>query len=67
MANMTYKQLGAIISRMNDSELEQNVTVYLTGIDELFAVERVATVKEDDVIGNVLDPGSVVLEVRDGN
>lgn len=64
---MTYKQLSEVISRMNQTELQQTVTVHLTGIDEVFAIERVTTVKENDDISGFLDVGHVVLEVRDGN
>ena len=64
---MTYKQLGSIISRMSVNEANQDVTIYLTGIVELFGIERVSVIKDNDDIADVVDPGSIVLEVRDGN
>jgi len=64
---MTYRQLGEIISRFSDVELEQDATIYLTGIIEVYPIERVTIIKHYDEISDVLDVGHVVLEVRDSN
>lgn len=64
---MTYRQLGSIISNLDDAELSQDVTVYLTGIVEAYPIERVTVIKHTDEISDVLDVGHVVLEVRDSN
>lgn len=64
---MTYRQLGSIISRLSDAELEQDATIYLTGIIEAYPIERVTSIKPFDEIADVLDTGHVVLEVRDSN
>ena len=64
---MTYRQLGSIINNFDDVELDQDVTVYLTGIVEVYPIERVTSIKHTDEISDVLDVGHVVLEVRDCN
>jgi len=64
---MTYRQLGSIISNFDDVELSQDVTVYLTGIVEVYPIERVTIIKHTDEISDVLDVGHLVLEVRDSN
>ena len=64
---MTYRQLGGIISNLDDAELDQDVTVYLVGIVEVYPIERVTSIKHTDEISDVLDVGHVVLEVRDSN
>lgn len=51
---MTYRQLLAHISTMDDSQLDTNVTVYNTYEDEYYPVPAIDYVSED---GNgVLDP-----------
>jgi len=64
---MTYRQLGEIISRLSDAELEQDATIYLAGVVLVYPIERVTIIKHTDEISDVLDVGHIVLEVRDSN
>ena len=64
---MTYRQLGEIIKKFSKTELEQDATIYLTGIVESYPIERVTSIKPYNEIANFSNTGHMVLEVRDGN
>ena len=51
---MTWKELKFHIETMDDEQLNSNVTVYITGVDEFIPVPDIEYVSED---GNcILDP-----------
>lgn len=67
---MTYAQLGEVISRMNETERQQTVTIHLheyRDSGEVYPVSRVTVVKQDPAdnadISDILDIGHVVLDV----
>ncbi len=64
---MTYSDLLHHLKKLGRDELAQDVTVHLTGIVELYSVSNVRVVVEDNPISDVIDIGSIVLEVDDGN
>ena len=56
---MTYAELLARLLQMNEEQLSQNVTVYLSETDEYFAVSSMENVSETDI----LDEGHSFLNV----
>lgn len=66
---MTYKQLAEKIAKMTPEQKDQSVTIFLSGIVELFEPEGIMIITEDDEVcsNGFVDSGTVVLEVIDGN
>ena len=54
MGNLTWKQLKAHIETMDDSQINSNVTVHITGADEFVTVPAIDYVSIDG--NDVLDP-----------
>jgi len=56
--NMTYKELQEAIERMSEDQKNQNATVFVSGINEYFPIERMYV----EPVTDVLDAGHIVME-----
>ena len=60
---MTYKELLNSLSQLTPEQLEQSVTVSLDLSEEVCQVNEVIEIDENDILGNILDAGHIVLTV----
>jgi hypothetical protein len=60
---MTYQNLKEKLNKLSPEQLNQDVTIYLSGIVEFHVVDKIVITKEDDV----LDRNHVVLVTHEGN
>lgn len=60
MANVTYRDLLGLLSKFDDTVLNQNISVYIPGLDEYCPVAEIELTTESN---DVLDPLSVVLKL----
>jgi len=58
MKNLTYRELAVKIAKMDEQELDQNVSVYVRDFDEYYPVE---SIKAEGDLDGVLDEGSIVM------
>ncbi len=56
---LTYRELLEELKKLSQAQLEQNVTVHLTEVDEFVPVYGVCVAVEDEC--DVLDAGHIVL------
>ncbi len=56
---MTYRDLLESLLKASEEELDQSISVYISGDDEFYPVARIAQAKETDV----LSKGDIYLHV----
>lgn len=66
---MTYRQLQRKLNKLSDEQLDQDVTIGLTGTVECYAVDnfRVVENSDHDVFAGLFDEDQMILIVHDGN
>lgn len=61
MKHLTYKDLLNALNELNQTELEQNVSIYFESLDEYYTLSHTDTVTETEV----LDAGHKILVVSE--
>lgn len=63
--NLTWRQLGELISKMDVHHIDDNVTIRMSidaGDNEFYAISQVGEVEEEDDDSSIIDPGCTFLE-----
>ena len=64
IGRVTYRQLFDFLKKLNDeddSRMEDNVSIFVTGVEETFEADLCISTVENDV----LDPDHIVLATRE--